>query len=129
MYVTARAGMDAAYDCAVDGGGVATVAPGAKWDREGKNLTLVNVQGYYAGPDVMKFKRDNVPAYLAQPEHTVFGKLVIKNLPEMLAKGVVKVCRLFSRDLCASFLPGKPVRCAAEWTYWNSGRIGEASKG
>ncbi|KAJ7123706.1 GroES-like protein [Mycena epipterygia] len=89
----ATGALNAAYDCAMDGGSVVTVRPGIKWDREGKKLTLVSVIGYYAGPDVVKNK-DNVPAFAARkPEHTTFGKLIIKNLPEMLAKGVITANR------------------------------------
>ncbi|KAJ7167674.1 chaperonin 10-like protein [Mycena filopes] len=83
--------LNVAYDSVVEGGKIATVLPLAKIERdlEQKKVTLVQVQGYYAGPDVLKFKRDDVAAYAALPEHTVFGRLLIKNLPEMLAKGVV----------------------------------------
>ncbi|KAJ7126157.1 chaperonin 10-like protein [Mycena epipterygia] len=85
--------LNAAYDCALDGGSVVTARPGLKWDRVGKKVTLVNVMGYYAGPDIIPVK-DNVPAFIArQPEHTTFGKLIIKNLPEMLAKGVMTANR------------------------------------
>ncbi|KAJ7098715.1 chaperonin 10-like protein [Mycena belliarum] len=64
--------LNTAYDCVSEGGCVATSLPHAALDREGKNITLVRVQGYYVGPD-----------------HTAFGRLIIKNLPEMLEKGVV----------------------------------------
>ncbi|KAJ7498517.1 GroES-like protein [Mycena latifolia] len=80
---------NAAYDCVADGGSVVTVQPRANLERESKNVTVVRVQGYYVGPDVVKFKRDDVLGYAAVPEHTTFGKLIIKNLPEMLEKGVV----------------------------------------
>ncbi|KAJ7044820.1 GroES-like protein [Mycena alexandri] len=81
---------NAAYDALVEGGKVVITRPAAKLERdpEQKKLTLVRVQGYYAGPDVTKIKPD-VVGYLASPEHTVFGKLLIKNLPDMLAKGAV----------------------------------------
>ncbi|KAJ7739917.1 hypothetical protein B0H16DRAFT_1729295 [Mycena metata] len=70
---------------------LATVQPRAHSERdlEQKKLTLVRVQGCYAGPDVLKSERDDVAGYAAVPEHTVFGKLLMKGLPEMLAKGVV----------------------------------------
>ncbi|KAJ7462170.1 GroES-like protein [Mycena latifolia] len=81
--------INVAYDCVGDGGSVITVQQRGDVEREGKNVTIVRVQGYYVGPDVVKLKRDDVVGYLAVPEHTTFGKLIIKNLPEMLEKGVV----------------------------------------
>ncbi|KAJ7755927.1 GroES-like protein [Mycena metata] len=83
--------LNAAYDCVAEGGKLVTVQPRAHSERdlEQKKLTLVRVHGYYAGPDVLKFERDDVAGYAAVPEHTVFGKLLMKNLPEMLAKGAV----------------------------------------
>ncbi|KAJ7167638.1 GroES-like protein [Mycena filopes] len=80
-----------AYDALVEGGKIVITQPHAKLDRDPaqKDLTLVRVAGYYAGPDVVKYKRDDVLGYLAVPEHTVFGKLIIENLPKMLAKGVI----------------------------------------
>ncbi|KAJ7098706.1 GroES-like protein [Mycena belliarum] len=81
--------LNAAYDCVSEGGCVATVLPLTVLDREGKNIMLVRVQGYYVGPDVVKPRRDDIVGYSAAPEHTAFGRLIIKNLPEMLEKGVV----------------------------------------
>jgi hypothetical protein len=82
-----------AYDCVADGGSIATAVWAEKLDRnvKGKKVTLVSAMGYIAGADVMKLKRDDVVGYLGTPEHTVFGRLIIKNLPEMLKKGVVVV--------------------------------------
>ncbi|KAJ7755940.1 chaperonin 10-like protein [Mycena metata] len=57
-----------------------------------RSSLLVRVLGYYAGPDVMNFKRD-VVGYVGTPEHTAFGKLLIKNLPEMLERGVISGTR------------------------------------
>ncbi|KAJ6616469.1 GroES-like protein [Mycena sp. CBHHK59/15] len=79
--------LDAAYDCAAEGGRIVTVRPRAKSDRTRPDVTLVRVHGYYAGPDVVKFK---AIGYLAVPEHTVFGKLIIENLPAMLEKGAIR---------------------------------------
>ncbi|KAJ6616471.1 hypothetical protein B0H10DRAFT_1799515, partial [Mycena sp. CBHHK59/15] len=90
VYDTApTSALDAAYDCAAEGGRIVTVQPMAKSDRTRPDVALVRVQGYYAGPDVMKFKGD-VPFYLAVPEHTVFGKLIMENLPAMLEKGAIR---------------------------------------
>ncbi|KAK7062173.1 GroES-like protein [Favolaschia claudopus] len=93
---------NAAYDCVADGGGIATLVWGAKLDRdlgpkkvdlEHKKATLAAVRGYLAGPDVLKFKRDDVFGYAGTPEHTEFGKSVIKHLPELLEKGVINANR------------------------------------
>ncbi|KAJ6593572.1 GroES-like protein [Mycena capillaripes] len=92
VFDAAGMALDAAADCVQEGGRIVTVSPMAKLTRDldAKKATLVRVQGYYAGPDVMPFKRDDVPAYLATPEHTKFGKLIIERLPKMLEKGVVQ---------------------------------------
>ncbi|KAF8901537.1 hypothetical protein CPB85DRAFT_125307 [Mucidula mucida] len=87
--------LETAYDCVVDGGRAITVHPMAPLNREGKTVQVTRVQGYYVGPDVMSFKpTGNVQGYHAVPEHTTFGKLIIKNLPEMIEKGVVTPNRL-----------------------------------
>ncbi|KAJ7682258.1 chaperonin 10-like protein [Mycena polygramma] len=65
------ASLNFAYGCVVDGGSV----------------TIVNVWGFLAGTDV--YKRDDVRGFMATPDHTKFGKLIIKNLPQLLAKGVI----------------------------------------
>ncbi|KAF9048114.1 GroES-like protein [Hymenopellis radicata] len=61
-----------AYDCVANGGQMVTVHP--PWvtplERKGKQVDVVR-------------------GYMALPEHTTFGKLIIKNLPEMLEKGVI----------------------------------------
>ncbi|KAJ7498516.1 GroES-like protein [Mycena latifolia] len=82
--------LDAAYDCLADGGRIVTVQPRAKCARVGKQFTLINVMGVLASADELKFKGE-LPGY--RPEHTAFGKLVIRNLPEMLAKGAVAANR------------------------------------
>ncbi|KAJ7430793.1 hypothetical protein B0H11DRAFT_2390194 [Mycena galericulata] len=82
-------GLNAAYDSVVDGGKVVAVIPPSKCTREGgKKVTIVYVHGYLLGPDVAN-PGPNMIGYTGRPEHTVFGKLVIKNMPEMMAKGVV----------------------------------------
>ncbi|KAJ7126472.1 chaperonin 10-like protein [Mycena crocata] len=86
------AGALGAVDCVVEGGLIVTVAGRLPWD-ESKKLTLARVQGYYAGPDVMKWSRDDVIGYAATPQHSAFGKLLVKNLPELLTKGVVTAPR------------------------------------
>ncbi|KAJ7687820.1 GroES-like protein [Mycena rosella] len=62
--------LNAAYDAVVEGGSVVTVRPMAKCDREGRAVTLVH-------------------GYLARPEHTTFGKLLMKNLPELVERGLI----------------------------------------
>ncbi|KAJ7429814.1 chaperonin 10-like protein [Mycena galericulata] len=85
--------LNAAYDSVIDGGKIVTVRPDAKSDRETRGVTLVHVFGLYAGPDVLKPVGD--PAlYPAVPEHTIFGKFIIKQLPEMLAKGAIVANRI-----------------------------------
>ncbi|KAF9026047.1 GroES-like protein [Hymenopellis radicata] len=69
--------LNTAYDCVADGGQAITVLPMAPLNREGKTVEVTRVQGYYVGPD-----------------HTTFGKLIMKNLPEMIEKGVVTPNRL-----------------------------------
>ncbi|KAJ7164280.1 GroES-like protein [Mycena filopes] len=66
-----------AYDALVEGGKIVITQPHVQLDRDPaqKDLTL--------------FRRDDVLGHLAVPEHTVFGKLIIENLPKMLAKGVI----------------------------------------
>ncbi|KAJ6560432.1 GroES-like protein [Mycena capillaripes] len=87
--------LNAAYDCVAANGGIVTVQPMTPLERDvaAKNLVLVRVQGYYAGPDVMKFKRDNVAGYIVTPEHSTFGRLIIKNLPQMVEKRVISANR------------------------------------
>ncbi|KAJ7198919.1 chaperonin 10-like protein, partial [Mycena rebaudengoi] len=80
--------IDAAYDCVADGGRVCTVNPRSPLSREGRNVTLVRVQGYYYGPDVLPPKTA-VKGYAATPEHSAFGRLMIKNLPELFEKGAI----------------------------------------
>ncbi|KAF8189451.1 medium-chain dehydrogenase/reductase like protein [Mycena galopus ATCC 62051] len=64
--------LDAAYDSLVDGGKVTTVRPQAKTEREARGITLVHCFGFYFGA-----------------EHTVFGKLLIEELPKMIENGVI----------------------------------------
>ncbi|KAF8214088.1 GroES-like protein [Mycena galopus ATCC 62051] len=83
-----------AYDCVVDGGSIATADGSVKLDRDlEKKVTWVPVMGILAGPDVFKIKRQGVTRPLGTPEHTAFGRLIIKNLPEMLKKGVITANR------------------------------------
>ncbi|KAF7352369.1 GroES-like protein [Mycena venus] len=84
-----------AFDCVAEGGSIVTAVWTANLDRdlERKKVTLVPVMGFLAGPDAMGFKRDDVTGYAATPEHTAFGKLIIKNLPEMLKKGAITANR------------------------------------
>ncbi|KAJ7433697.1 GroES-like protein [Mycena galericulata] len=90
---SAPGSLNAAYDSVVDGGKIATARPGTKTDRETRGVTIVYVFGFYAGPDVMKPVGD--PArYPGLPEHTTFGKHVIKGLPELLEKGVITPNRI-----------------------------------
>jgi NADPH:quinone reductase-like Zn-dependent oxidoreductase len=90
VYDTAGA-LDAAYDSVVDGGKVTTVNPRAKTEREGRGVTLVHCFGFYVGPEIIPPIGD--PAHWsAVAEHTTFGKLLIKELPKMLEKGVIVVC-------------------------------------
>ncbi|KAJ7245639.1 GroES-like protein [Mycena haematopus] len=69
--------LDAAYDSLVDGGKVTTVRPQAKTERAARGITLVHCFGFYAGPD-----------------HTVFGKHIIEELPKMIEKGVIVANRI-----------------------------------
>ncbi|KAJ6515389.1 GroES-like protein [Mycena sanguinolenta] len=84
-----------AYDCVCIGGSIVSAEWSAKHDRdlERKKVTLVPVMGYLAGAEVMNFKREDPKPYAATAEHTAFGKLIIKNLPEMLKKGVISPSR------------------------------------
>ncbi|KAJ7756631.1 chaperonin 10-like protein, partial [Mycena metata] len=64
---------NAAYDAVLEGGKIVIVQSRVTLERDPKekNLTLVRVQGYYAGPDVVKFNHDSdVVGYLATLEHT-----------------------------------------------------------
>lgn len=92
VFDAAGSALDVAADCVQEGGRVVTVSPMAPLTRDldAKKVTLVRVQGYYASPDVMPFKRDDVAAYLATPEHTKFGRLIIEHLPRMLEEGQVQ---------------------------------------
>lgn len=86
--------LDDAYDCLVDGGKLCTAVPQSesKRDFKEKNITFVKVLGYYAGPDVYYFPEGKpVNGYHATPEHTVFGRLVKKNLPALLEKKIIVV--------------------------------------
>ncbi|KAJ7483895.1 GroES-like protein [Mycena galericulata] len=83
--------LNAAYDSVVDGGKIVTVRPMAKSDRETRGVTLVHVFGFYAGPDVLKPVGEPLRGMKnpARPEHTTFGKLIIKELPKLLEKDVI----------------------------------------
>ncbi|KAJ7693834.1 chaperonin 10-like protein [Mycena rosella] len=87
VYDGTDGGLNAAYDCLVNGGSIVAAQPRTKCDREGKKFTLIRAMGYIAGPEIFKV---NAPTPLCpRPEHTTFGKLIMKNLPEMLAKRVI----------------------------------------
>ncbi|KAJ6458620.1 chaperonin 10-like protein [Mycena vitilis] len=83
------ASLNSAYGCVVDGGSLVTAHPFAQLEGDvaQKKVTIVNVWGFLAGTDV--YKRDDVPGFMATPDHTKFGKVIIKNLPQLLAKGVI----------------------------------------
>ncbi|KAJ7639349.1 hypothetical protein FB45DRAFT_1055481 [Roridomyces roridus] len=84
------AGFKAACECVVDGGCIVTVnSMPLEENLTGKTVTVSQAQGYYYGPDLVGPKRNDVLGYLAVPEHTTFGKMIMRELPEMLAKGVV----------------------------------------
>ncbi|KAJ7495830.1 GroES-like protein [Mycena galericulata] len=71
---------NSSFDCAADGGSVVTARPMGTWDADrlaqNKTVALVRAGG------------------LGSTEHTTFGRLIIKNLPEMLAKGVISANRI-----------------------------------
>ncbi|KAJ7293848.1 chaperonin 10-like protein [Mycena rebaudengoi] len=69
------ASINAAYDCVADGGKVCTVNPFAPLNREGRGVAFVR-------------------GYGATPEHSTFGRLVIKNLPELFEKGAITANRV-----------------------------------
>ncbi|KAJ7866091.1 GroES-like protein [Mycena olivaceomarginata] len=75
---TPTGALDAAYDSVVDGGKVTTARPQSQTERELRGITLVRCWGFYAGPDA----------------HTLFGKLMIEELPKMLEKGVIVTNRI-----------------------------------
>ncbi|KAJ6560472.1 GroES-like protein [Mycena capillaripes] len=82
--------LNAAYDCVVDGGSIVTALPRSPLDRDldHKKVTLVRVRGFIAGPDLNPALAD-----FATTEHTAFGKLIIKHLPQMLEKGAIRANR------------------------------------
>ncbi|KAJ6458671.1 chaperonin 10-like protein [Mycena vitilis] len=88
------AALNAAYDCVAEGGSIVTALPSSKLDRDlsAKKATLVGVRGFIAGQDVMKYNHPLAGVVLT-PEHTNFGKLIVKNLPQMLEKGLVTANR------------------------------------
>ncbi|KAJ7682311.1 chaperonin 10-like protein [Mycena polygramma] len=88
------AALNAAYDCLAEGGSIVTALPSSQLDRDlsAKKAALVGVRGFIAGQDVMKYNHPFAEAVLT-PEHTKFGKLIIKNLPEMLEKGIITTNR------------------------------------
>ncbi|KAJ7768674.1 hypothetical protein DFH07DRAFT_1058321 [Mycena maculata] len=53
-----------------------------------RTVGLVHVQGFFAGPDVTH-PSTTMKGHPACPEYTPFGKLLMKNLPEMLKTGVI----------------------------------------
>ncbi|KAJ7639350.1 GroES-like protein [Roridomyces roridus] len=89
VYDAVGSAFKAACECVVDGGRIVTVSPMPISLPTGKTVAVSQVQGYYYGPDVVGPKRNDVVGYLAVPEHTTFGKVVMRELQELLAKGVV----------------------------------------
>ncbi|KAJ7462169.1 GroES-like protein [Mycena latifolia] len=85
VYDATTGPLDAAFDCIVDGGSIATVKLMARCEREGKKFTFVNVMGFLPRVDDTKFK--GRPEY--RPEYLTFGHLIVANLSEMLAKGAL----------------------------------------
>ncbi|KAK7046436.1 GroES-like protein [Favolaschia claudopus] len=82
--------LDAAIDSVVDGGIVSTAVPRAKPTRDyaARKITLNSHFGFYAGPELMKPLGD--PAhYPSRPEHTEFGKILIRELPKLIEQGLV----------------------------------------
>ncbi|KAJ7495824.1 chaperonin 10-like protein, partial [Mycena galericulata] len=84
---------NASFDCAADGGTVVTARLIGTWDADresaqSKKVALVRAGGCYAGADILPPSKSGKPR-LGLPEHTTFGRLIIKNLPEMLAMGVI----------------------------------------
>ncbi|KAF8214037.1 medium-chain dehydrogenase/reductase like protein [Mycena galopus ATCC 62051] len=72
VYDIANGALNAAYDCVAEGGSIVTAIPPAVLDR-----------------DLDHKKSKDIVGYLATPDHTPFGKLVIKNLPELLEKKII----------------------------------------
>ncbi|KAJ6602461.1 GroES-like protein [Mycena vulgaris] len=88
---TSTTALNAAHDCLADGGSIVTAQPSAKCDREGKKFTLVYAMGTYGAAE--SNLKDLPPQFVLTPEHTKFGKLLIKNLPELMAKGALSANR------------------------------------
>ncbi|KAJ7682267.1 GroES-like protein [Mycena polygramma] len=83
------AALSAAYDCVSDTGYIVTALHADRLDRKPK-VTFVSVRGFIAGAEVFfPGGDDNGLGLVATPAHTTFGKLVMKNLPAMLEKGVI----------------------------------------
>lgn len=135
--VTFTGALDAAYDCVAAGGKVTTVRPQAKFsgerDAAKKGLSVVHCFGFYAGPDVIKPIGD--PAHFpAVKEHTEFGKLMIRELPGMIEKGVVVVFATLFSLFSSSWIDyaqiiGKPSRSRADGACWDPGGAGEDESG
>ncbi|KAJ6458633.1 hypothetical protein C8R47DRAFT_1226922 [Mycena vitilis] len=83
------AALSAAYDCVSDTGYIVTALHTEPLDRKPK-VTFVSVRGFIAGAEVfVPGGGDNGLGLVATTAHTQFGKLIMKNLPEMLEKGNV----------------------------------------
>ncbi|KAJ7286266.1 chaperonin 10-like protein [Mycena rebaudengoi] len=86
---TSTGAIDVAYDCVAQGGAIVTVQPRVPTTRSNDTVSFTRVLGYYAGPDVANYKSEVVRAIAGTPAHTVFGKQILKNLPELFEKGVI----------------------------------------
>ncbi|KAJ7247291.1 chaperonin 10-like protein [Mycena rebaudengoi] len=84
--------IDQAYDCVAQGGTIVTVQQFNPTTRSNDTVSLVRVAGFYTGPDV--YKSEASRALVGTPAHTMFGKHIIKNLPELFEKGVIVPNRL-----------------------------------
>ncbi|KAJ6560400.1 chaperonin 10-like protein [Mycena capillaripes] len=82
--------LSAAYDCVAEGGRIVSALHGTPLDRK-PAVTFVSVRGFIAGADIMslKSKTEDVLGFLATPQHSTFGKLIMENLPKMLEKGII----------------------------------------
>lgn len=94
--------VDDAYDCLVDDGKLCTAIPMANLTREGRNVIFAKAVGSIAGMDVWKCP---VNKYNLRPEHTIFGRLIVKNLPLMMEKGLVVVSAFVTRGAGQCVIP------------------------
>ncbi|KAJ7246948.1 GroES-like protein [Mycena rebaudengoi] len=81
--------IDVAYDCVAEGGAIVTVQPRAPTTRSNESVSFTRVGGFYVGADVLPYKSPVVRAMSGSSAHTVFGKQIVKNLPELFEKGAI----------------------------------------